>query len=275
MNSTNTMDINVLARENAHPRDAMISFDEGPHIYTINGDSGFTSVTTWNHSHFEKFNADKIILNMMKSPKWPESKYYGKSPDEIKAMWDKNRDEAANAGTAMHYDIECYYNRNKVENESIEYEYFKNFLSAMEKGAFSSKDGVKLKPYRTEWMVFHEDLRLAGSIDMVYERDDGSGILEIYDWKRCKEIKKTNGWGKASTNPVIEHIPDTNYWHYCLQLNTYKAILEKKYGKKVGALYLVCLHPENKRKNFERIKVADLSEEVDNLFADRQRSLYD
>ena len=89
------MDINVLARENAHPRDAMITFDEGPHIYTINGDSGFTSVTTWNHSHFEKFNADRIISNMMQSAKWPQSKYFGKSPDEIKAEWDKNRDEAA------------------------------------------------------------------------------------------------------------------------------------------------------------------------------------
>ena len=267
------MDINVLARENAHPRDAMITFDEGPHIYTINGDSGFTSVTTWNHSHFEKFDADRIISNMMQSAKWPQSKYFGKSPDEIKAEWEKNRDSAAKAGTAMHYDIECYYNRNEVTNESVEYGYFKNFLAALEKNG--GEGGVELKPYRTEWMVFHEDLRLAGSIDMVYERQDGSGILEIYDWKRCKEIKKANGWGKSSINPIIDHLPDTNYWHYCLQLNTYKAILESKYGKKVGALYLVCMHPENKRKNYERIKVVDLNDEVLQLFADRKRRLYE
>ena len=30
-----------LAKKNPHPRDKCISFDEGPHIYTINGDSDF------------------------------------------------------------------------------------------------------------------------------------------------------------------------------------------------------------------------------------------
>ena len=38
----NKNDINYLARKNPHFRDEMITFDEGPHIYTINGDSGFT-----------------------------------------------------------------------------------------------------------------------------------------------------------------------------------------------------------------------------------------
>ena len=255
----------LLEERNKHLRDHDITFDEGPHIYTIKGDSSFTSVTTWVHQHFAKFDADRIIRNMMNSKNWKNSKYYGKTPDQIKADWDQNKNEAADAGTKMHYDIECFYNEcYKNTNDSVEFNYFKNFQREV---------GSKMKPYRTEWMVYHEEYRLAGSIDMIFENPDGT--LQIYDWKRCKEIKKTNGWGKASTNPVIEHIPDTNYWHYCLQLNTYKAILEKKYGKKVGALYLVCLHPENKRKNFERIKVADLSEEVDNLFADRQRSLYD
>ena len=42
-----------LANKNPHPRDKDIIFDEGPHIYTIKGDSNFTSVTTWNHSHFD------------------------------------------------------------------------------------------------------------------------------------------------------------------------------------------------------------------------------
>jgi len=49
------------------------------------------SVTTWNHKHFEQFDADKIIQRMMKSKNWPNSKYYGQSPDEIKAGWEKNR----------------------------------------------------------------------------------------------------------------------------------------------------------------------------------------
>ena len=252
-----------LANKNPHPRDKDIIFDEGPHIYTIKGDSNFTSVTTWNHSHFEHFDADKIINNMMKSPKWPNNKYFGMTADEIKASWDKNRDEAAAAGTKMHYDIECYYNNCPNDNTSIEYEYFKKFLIDF--------PDINSRPYRTEWMIYHEELRLAGSIDMIFENKDGS--LQIYDWKRCRDIKKNDAFGKCANKECIEHLPDTNYWHYCLQLNTYKAILEEKYGKQITDLYLVCLHPDNKNKNYQRIKVVDLQEEVKDLFNLREKYL--
>tara|TARA_B100001250_G_C19355387_1_gene595205 strand:- start:47 stop:376 length:330 start_codon:yes stop_codon:yes gene_type:complete len=109
--------MDYLEKKNPHERDTHITFDEGPHIYTIDGDSDFMSVTTWNHSHFEHFDADKIIQKMMSGPRWQESKYYGKTPEEIKAGWEANRDEAATAGTKMHYDIECYYNQVSVEND--------------------------------------------------------------------------------------------------------------------------------------------------------------
>ena len=45
----------MLESKNPHPRDKDIHFDEGPHIYTIKGDSSFTSVTTWVHKHFTPF----------------------------------------------------------------------------------------------------------------------------------------------------------------------------------------------------------------------------
>jgi len=238
-----------LAEKNPHPRDKCITFDEGPHIYTINGDSDFMSVTTWNHSHFSHFDADKIIDNMMRNKeKWLKNKYYGMTKEEIKLLWDNNGKEASEAGTKMHYDIECFYNNCPNENDSIEYKYFLEF----------AKNHQNLIPYRTEWMVFHEEHKIAGSIDMIFENEDGS--LSIYDWKRCKDIVKTSSWNKYSHNKLIDHIPDTNYWHYCLQLNTYKYIIENKYGKTIKDMYLVCLHPN--KKNYEKIKVCDLQEEV-------------
>jgi len=245
----------ILEERNPHLRDEEITFDEGPHIYTINGDSSFTSVTTWVHKHFEKFDADKVIRNMMYSKNWGNNKYNKKTPDQIKAEWDKNRDEAAAAGTKMHYDIECFYNEcYKDTNKSVEFDYFMNFEKEI---------GSTMKPYRTEWMVFHEEYHLAGSIDMIFENPDGT--LQIYDWKRCKEIRKVNAWGKSATTPGIEYIPDTNYWHYCLQLNTYKKILEEKYGKQVTDMYLICLHPNNKNENYLRFKVVDLQDELSEL----------
>ena len=130
----------MLAKKNPHERDEHISFDEGPHIYTMDGEIDFMSVTTWNHSHFADFNADAIITNMMNSKKWPQSKYYGMTREEIKTQWEANRDEAAQSGTKMHYDIECYYNGMDVSNDSTEYAYFQRFLD----------DHADLVPYRTE-----------------------------------------------------------------------------------------------------------------------------
>jgi hypothetical protein len=264
--------MDFLAQKNKHMRDLNITFEAGPHLYTIKGaeNKKFTSVTTWNHSHFSVFDADAIITNMMRGKNWLKSKYFGKTREEIKAGWDQGRDEAAGAGTNMHYQIECYYNTgvhganeigaNEIgANESLEYTYFKNFLKAC----------PDLKPYRTEWMIYDEELCLAGSIDMVYENPDGT--LMIYDWKRAKDIVKASAFMKYAITDCISHIPDTNFWHYALQLNTYKALLEKNYGKQVTKLALVCLHPS--KRNFEVIPVPILGDEISALFALRLMSL--
>jgi len=255
--------LEYLARLNAHPRDSRIEFDEGPHVYTIDGDPSvvYTSVTTLNHEHFEQFDADLIISRMMSSQRWPASKYFGMSVEEIKAQWNANGLEASTAGTKLHLDIEYHYNGAPYDNQTIEYEYFKQFAAAH----------VHMTPYRTEWCVFNEQLRISGSIDMIFENPDGT--LSIYDWKRSKEIVKTSPWMKFATTPEIDHLPDTNYWHYSLQLNTYKYLIESKYDKMVKDMYLVCLHPNNKNGSYQKIHVPDLSTEVGDLMRRRARKL--
>jgi len=280
----------TLSLKNSHPRDKNLVFDEPTHKYTITTDpsSSYTSVTTWNHSHFPHFDADEIISKMMKGKNWnAENKYWGKTPQEIKAGWSANAQAVSGAGTDLHFDIECFMNQDlspnthlnkhidllanykenlqsgkiQLPNDSEEWQYFLQF----------AKQYPELKPYRTEWMIYHEDLKLAGSIDMVYELPDGA--LMIYDWKRAKEISKTSGFNQYALTPCIDHLPNTNFWHYSLQLNTYKAILQAKYDKKITDLYLVRLHPNNPRKSFDLIKCADLSAEIAELFEERRKEV--
>ena len=265
---------NVLAKMNAHERDKHIKFAEEGHKYTILTDpnSKYTSVTTWNHSHFPKFDADDVISKMMKGKGWKEGhKYWGMTAEQIKKQWSDNGAAVSGAGTDMHYEIECFMNSVDVEypythsvlyavsqnvcgNDSLEWAYFIDFV----------KNTPHLKPYRTEWTIYHEDLKLAGSIDMVYENPDGT--LAIYDWKRSKDITRTNPYNRFASTYSISHIPDSNFWHYALQLNTYKKILEAKYDKKVTDLYLVRLHPDSVEKSYDLIKVPILEKEMNMLF---------
>jgi len=239
----------MLSQKNSHERDKHIKFYDKSHSYTVKNKGGYTSVTTILKKLFEPFNSDAVIENMMNGKNWESSKYFGMTKTEIKNIWKKDGCEAAKAGTKLHEDIEKYYNQEEYLNDSVEFKYFMNFV----------KENSNLKPYRTEWMVWDEEHLISGSIDMVFEKEDGT--LMIYDWKRCKNITKNSHFETYSKHKDLQHIPDLNYWHYSLQLNLYKYILESKYDKKVSELKLVCLHPVH--NNFIIYDVPELKEEIE------------
>jgi ATP-dependent exoDNAse (exonuclease V) beta subunit len=274
--------LDTLLIRNSLNRDKNILFDEPTHKYTILTDinSKYTSVTTWVHSHFSHFDADIIIEKMIKGKNWnPSNKYWNMTAEEIKNQWQQNGQDVSSAGTDMHYNIECFMNHYPNTDSSVILSHnilLENYLKSQEKKEESIEwkmflDFVsrypELRPYRTELKVYDEELKLSGSIDMIYENPDGS--LMIYDWKRCKKIEKSNNFNKFAITECINYLPDTNFWHYSLQLNTYKAILERNYEKKVTDLYLVQLHPI--QDGYRLIKCADLSNEISELFEYRKK----
>jgi len=268
----------ILKDKNLHERDNNITFDSLTHRYLINNEEGYTSVTTWVHKNFEPFNSDEVIDKMMNSSNWSKSKYFGKSKDEIAQEWVNNGKESSSLGVDLHFYIEMFMNQEVkkdkpthsdllyhyenctnlifepfAEHNPIEWNFFLDFV----------RNNPDFVPYRSEWMVYHDNIKICGTIDMVYENDDGS--LTIYDWKRCKSINKYS-YGKNSINPKMSNIPDCNYFHYLLQLNLYKFILETKYGKVVRACYLVKLHPNNRSKTYELLSLPKLGLNLNNLF---------
>ena len=250
-----------LSFKNKHPRDDHIQFDEPTHVYTVNGSSkGVISCTKFLHDFFPHFDADAVIKKMMSSPKWPQNKYYGKTAAQIKQEWNQNGANASEAGTAMHLAIEQYLHGHKelIEPgvlETLEWHYFMNFWKEAKKD---------LIPYRSEWEVWSEEHKLAGSIDMVFYRKSDDSYV-IYDWKRSKEIKMENNFG-TGFGPV-SHLPDANYWHYTLQLNVYRWFLETFYGLKISDMYIMIFHPDN--DNFKRYRLNRMDDEVNKMIAER------
>jgi len=253
-----------LARIHRHERDNHIHFDEPTHIYTVNGTSkGYCSITKFHHEFFGHFDPDQVISNMMRSKKWPQSQWFGMTPQEIKDAWAANGKEASEAGTAIHLAIEMHMNGHvdipQSITSSVEWTYFQKYWT---------KDSRRWEPWRTEWEIWDEPLLLAGSVDMVF-KSLTDNTYAIYDWKRAKEIKMENSF-QTGLGP-LSHFPDCNYWQYTLQLNLYRWILEKNYGLVITELALVVLHPNN--TTFKRFVLPILHEEIEDLMECRRAAL--
>src|SRR6476646_4506646 len=120
--------VQSLAIRNAHPRDAFVRFEEGPHKYYIKGATdGWISVTTIIHSLFPEFNTDDVITNMFAGYNWKKSPWFGKTREEIKNEWATSNKEASDAGTKMHLNIEQFYNGLEHETDSKEWKMFEQY----------------------------------------------------------------------------------------------------------------------------------------------------
>eukprot|EP01063_Lacrimia_lanifica_P005303 TRINITY_DN1306_c0_g3_i1.p1 TRINITY_DN1306_c0_g3~~TRINITY_DN1306_c0_g3_i1.p1 ORF type:complete len:528 (+),score=225.08 TRINITY_DN1306_c0_g3_i1:104-1585(+) len=106
---------------------------------------------------------------------------------------------------------------------AVERQYLLNFLE-------KEVAGKGLRPYRTEWRLWDQDFRVAGTVDLICERAGGGSAptpkgpkpVVMFDWKRSKKHKPLD---------------------YGRQMNLYKWLLERHYGVEVQAMYIVRLHP--------------------------------
>lgn len=116
-------------------------------------------------------------------------------------------------------------------------------------------------PYRSEWVIWDHTYKIAGTIDALMY-DIRTGGYWIYDWKRVSKglevdidatkygykpdhdewLGEVSHWTKRMLAPADE-LYDTKYWHYSLQLNLYRSILERCYRMRIEGMVLVQMHP--------------------------------
>ena len=247
----------LLQMAHSHPRDRLIKFFPDDHRYEVCGRSTLGSVTGLVHKFANKFDPDDAIKCMVQGRWWPRPDYMtidGRpmSSDEIKAKWKAAADGSARAGTLVHYLFELFLNREPMRVQSTEVKLFLKFLSYM----------VPCMTFRTEWEVFDEELRLAGSIDFVAKALDGS--LIIVDWKRSKGLRAKYANRYRNMLSPLNHLPDCSGVQYRLQLNLYRYLLESHYDAKVSAMFIVCVHPDCGDEPFVD-QVPEMQSEVDAL----------
>ena len=238
--------MDLLSSKNHYERDERIQFSDSDHTYLIDKKNKAVSVPDLIGRYFPKF--DKEFWANKESIKT------GKPKNEILKKWDELGKKARDLGTELHEQIEnFYYSKEYIRSKELDkfFKFHKNHIQD------------KYKPHRTEWRIFDEDKNLAGTVDMVYEKENGE--LFIFDWKRSKKIINSDG-SIEKNNPFenglngLSHLPSSDYVKYCLQQNIYKNILESKYDKKVSSMNLLILHPH--LENYHIIQVESFKNET-------------
>ena len=130
----------------------------------------------------------------------------------------------------------CFKGKTEMVNLERERQHFLHFI-----------EDYRIRPYRQEWPVYDKELNIAGTIDLICKESDGEFV--IYDWKRSTKVVNAQGQpiveafgGRMSKGGIT--LPDTIFYHYCLQQNLYRYMLEEHYGIRIKAMNLVVLHPD-------------------------------
>lgn len=194
-----------------YSKDGRVVFDEGPHTYTLDNEIQFTSVTTYLSRFKNKFDEQAVSKAYAKK--------HGATQEEVLRQWHYERDFSCTMGTAVHKIFEDYidgkgivapglYPKEKVAIDFI-YDYFVT---------------GKVEPIETELIVYDEERQLAGQIDCLAKKPDGTIIM--LDWKTNKKISY-EGFAGQRMKEQYSHLQDCNFNHYSMQLATYKQMCKE------------------------------------------------
>lgn len=228
-------------------------FDDALHKYTIkNKIVELTSVTTIIDKYKNKFDSLKHAKNT--------SEEYNIPLNDVLANWDYKSKLGADKGTISH----CYM-ESKLSNKTVEipkvipesYEEFMKLKPAMDN--FLKKYKNVLKPVSSEFRIYDEEYKIAGTIDQIFY-DEKTNKYYIFDWKTNKEIKTT---GYCKLKDDLGHLDECEYILYSLQLGLYKHILEK-HGAEINSCFICWFGKDGKYKVIETL---ELKEEINMIIS--------
>ena len=115
----------------------------------------------------------------------------------------------------------------------------------------------KLVPVRAEVVVGDREWGITGMIDQLFFNEK-SGMLEIWDWKTNKAIKKENNWQQFKK--PLSHLDVCELNTYSLQLSFYRLIVERNTELKLGDSYIVWFNENN--DTYKVMKCFDFRSEI-------------
>lgn len=272
-----------------------VIYNDEKHLYLSKKDGGkYVSCTTLIHSYTQPFDSNfwssykaceailgdsfKFLKSKLLSNKiWKDSyldeynvdrkEFKTKKAEILQSYSDKNK-EACEHGTAEHEKREnMFYQKDEKRIKSL---------------GFGGQINVKKGTQKfNEWQTIYPEillsyevdqyLRVCGQADCVFLKDKD---ITIIDWKTSKSIDKDSYYDKVAKKKQmmlhpLENLPDSNFWHYSMQLSLYMYMIQRANPKfKCKKLMIVHIDRNNKETEYE---CPYLKEEVERMLIDYRR----
>lgn len=201
-----------------------VCFEEESHRYWSADPScpiKWTGVTSFLKQFEQGFNETQVAKNCTKKP---SSKWYCIPVDDILKIWKDERDRSTADGHIYHSEREAFYlSHDTMMVDGIELKVYKPTIVD---GVKYSHDQTIFEGIYPEFFTYSKYYEICGQSDRV---EVYNGKVHIIDYKTNKEIEtesfvNMSGERKMMKFP-IQHIMDSNFWHYALQLNIYMFII--------------------------------------------------
>lgn len=194
----------------------------------------------------------------------------GRSADEILEEWAIKGERARQSGIFLREQTARYFAGGRMKG-GFRFKFKGSATSVSEYVSLEKEEALfmdfvshtELRVYRTNYLVADRSLRIAGRVAFIGVCEGG---YVLYDWKKASGITDANGnaitvsaAGDKGTNG-LENVDDTPFWRYALQMNLYRAILEKNYHLSIKAMYLVDVSAD--KKNPATVSVPFMNDET-------------
>jgi hypothetical protein len=208
-----------------------LTFEEENHIYTMNGQKDYPSVSKVLKKFYTEFPTEEAAYN--KAGGDPQRQ------QELIEEWAAAGDYSTNMGSRVHYLlekklIEDYGNYKEVRQPIFDCD----FTQILKGDSMVSAGNKYLKLMRerdtilldTEMVLGHPELGYTGQPDKIWlvvnKKKDGFGLL-ITDWKTNKKKNFEENSFTKRMYPPFQKYPNTALGHYYIQLPLYGKLLMK------------------------------------------------
>ncbi len=207
-----------------------LEFDEGKHLYSLNGNKINSSVSKIVKNFVKKTDFSEIAKNIDIRDGLPEG--------TTSKIWDLNSKVSLAIGTAAHYFGELYaFNRNLKPTNGYEKAIVKFWEDLPE----------HIVPVQMELQMYHKDYMFAGTGDiLLFNKQTGHYI--IGDYKTNKDLFKNHAGQKMLS--LFDDLLDMPINHYQLQLSFYQVLFEQ-IGLKVESRKIIWIKPDGKYEMYD------------------------